>query len=72
MDIEFLKYPIGKPSIEEQPEDARIEGCIAVIGRMPNQLMEFAKSLTEAQWDTLIERAVGPFVRWCTILQIPI
>ena len=52
MDIEFLKYPIGKPSIEEQPEDARIEGCIAVIGRMPKQLMEFAKSLTEEQWDT--------------------
>tara|TARA_B100000900_G_C20136395_1_gene536189 strand:- start:251 stop:382 length:132 start_codon:yes stop_codon:yes gene_type:complete len=31
-DIEFLKYPIGKPSIEEQLEDTRIEGCIAVIG----------------------------------------
>ena len=51
MDLEFLKYPIGKPSIEEQPEAARIEGCIAVIGRMPKQLMEFAKSLTEEQWD---------------------
>jgi len=51
MDLEFLKYPIGKPSIEKHPEDARIEGCIAVIGRMPKQLMEFAKSLTEEQWD---------------------
>ncbi len=52
MDIEFLKYPIGKPSIEEQPEDARIEGFIAFIVLMTKHLMEFAKSLTEEQWDT--------------------
>ena len=52
MDVEFLKYPIGKPSIESEPGEERIEGCIAVIGRMPKQLMEFAKVLTEEQWDT--------------------
>ena len=52
MDVEFLKYPIGKPSIESEPGEERIEGCIAVIGRMPKQLMEFAKILTEEQWDT--------------------
>lgn len=52
MDLEFLKHPIGKPSIESEPNEVRIEGCIAVIGRMPKQLMEYAKSLTEEQWDT--------------------
>lgn len=52
MNIEFLQYPIGKPSIESEPGNERIEGCIAVIGRMPKQLMEFAKVLTEEQWDT--------------------
>ena len=52
MNTEFLQYPIGKPSIESEPGRERIEGCIAVIGRMPKQLMEFAKVLTEEQWDT--------------------
>ncbi|MAZ97311.1 MAG: metal-dependent hydrolase [Flavobacteriales bacterium] len=52
MDVEFLKYPIGKASIESDPPIERVEGCIAVIGRMPKQLMEFAKALTDEQWDT--------------------
>jgi hypothetical protein len=29
-----------------------LESSIAVIGRMPQQLMEFAKALTPEQWDT--------------------
>ena len=52
MDIEFLKYPIGRPSIEDAPDETRIESSVAVIGRMPQQLMEFAKALTPEQWDT--------------------
>lgn len=52
MDLDFLKYPIGKPSIEKAPGDERIESSIAVIGRFPQQLMEIAKALTPEQWDT--------------------
>ena len=52
MDLEFLQYPIGRASIEKNPGEERIESSIAVIGRMPQQLMEFAKGLTAEQWDT--------------------
>ena len=52
MDLEFLQYPIGRASIEKNPGEERIDSSIAVIGRMPQQLMEFAKGLTAEQWDT--------------------
>jgi len=51
MDIEFLKYPIGKPSIDLAAGEERIESSIAVLGRMPNQLMAFAKDMSVEQWD---------------------
>ncbi len=51
MDIEFLKYPIGKPSIDSAAGEERIESSIAVLGRMPNQLMAFAKDMSVEQWD---------------------
>ena len=45
MDLEFLQYPIGRASIEKNPGEERVESSIAVIGRLPQQLMEFAKGL---------------------------
>jgi hypothetical protein len=51
MDLEFLQYPIGRASIEKNPGEERVESSIAVIGRLPQQLMEFAKGLTAEQWD---------------------
>ena len=48
---EFEKYPIGKAAVESSPSEERIESCIAVIGRMPKQLMELAKAMTPEQWD---------------------
>lgn len=52
MDADFLKYPIGRAQIDASPDEVRIESSIAVIGRMPTQLMEFAKAMTAEQWDT--------------------
>lgn len=52
MDLEFLQYPIGRPSIEDAPGEERIESSVAVISRFPQQLMALAKALTEEQWDT--------------------
>ena len=67
MNTEFSQYPIGKPSIESEPGE-RIEGCIAVIGRMPKQLMEF--EVLPKQWDTPYREGGWTVLRRATQIHI--
>ena len=52
MDIEALRYPIGKFRYDESETDPDPGNAIAVIRRFPNDLKAIAESLTEKQLDT--------------------
>lgn len=48
IDIEFLKYPIGRFSM---PDSSDLEGAISQIGQLPNNLQEAVNQWTEEELD---------------------
>ena len=52
MDLEKLKYPIGKPQIPEVIIDAHISDWITVLEVFPERLKSLVENLSEAQLDT--------------------
>ncbi|NVJ87514.1 MAG: putative metal-dependent hydrolase [Algoriphagus sp.] len=49
IDIEFLKYPIGRFSIPEQPD---LQEALDQIKRLPDNLQKAVPNLTDSQLDT--------------------
>lgn len=52
MNLEQLKYPIGKPQIPETISPIHIADWIAVIENFPQRLHDLVKNLSSAQLDT--------------------
>lgn len=52
MDIEKLKYPIGKPDIPENISKTTIENWIKTLEKFPNNLEYLTKTLTDEQLNT--------------------
>ena len=52
IDLEALKYPIGKFSIPEGLDDEAIKEAIQHISDLPKELFQVASPLTHAQLDT--------------------
>lgn len=51
-DIDFLKYPIGKPDIPEHITNIEINKWISIIEKFPYKLNNLTKSLSKEQLDT--------------------
>jgi len=52
MDVEHLKYPIGKPQIPDLITSTHIQNWIATIEHFPQRLHNLVKQLSEEQLDT--------------------
>lgn len=52
MDLEKLKYPIGKPQIPTQITEVHISEWIHILEKFPQKLENLVKQLSETQLDT--------------------